>query len=68
LYPLKTPICITVLKKYSAVLNLVAWNARAYNPAKTEGHQHAGLLTDEALLHNIAHGCGAGKKQNEQST
>ena len=21
------------------------------------GHQHAGLLTDEALLHNIAHGC-----------
>ena len=22
-----------------------------------EGHQHAGLLTDEALLHNIAHGC-----------
>jgi RNA polymerase sigma-70 factor (ECF subfamily) len=22
-----------------------------------EGHQHVGLLTDEALLHNIAHGC-----------
>jgi len=21
------------------------------------GHQHVGLLTDEALLHNIAHGC-----------
>ena len=21
------------------------------------GHEHAGLLTDEALLHNIAHGC-----------
>jgi RNA polymerase sigma-70 factor, ECF subfamily len=22
-----------------------------------EGHEHAGLLTDEAVLHNIAHGC-----------
>lgn len=22
-----------------------------------QGHQHPGLLTDEALLHNIAHGC-----------
>jgi Sigma-70 region 2 len=21
------------------------------------GHQHAGLLSDEALLHNVAHGC-----------
>src|SRR5712691_5483478 len=21
------------------------------------GHEHAGLLTDEAMLHNIAHGC-----------
>ena len=21
------------------------------------GHEHAGLLTDEALLHNVAHGC-----------
>ena len=24
-----------------------------------EGHEHAGLLTDEAVLHNIAHGCEA---------
>jgi RNA polymerase sigma-70 factor (ECF subfamily) len=24
---------------------------------KMAGHEHAGLLTDEALLHNIAHGC-----------
>jgi len=28
-----------------------------YNSPKMAGHQHVGLLTDEALLHNIAHGC-----------
>jgi RNA polymerase sigma-70 factor (ECF subfamily) len=26
-------------------------------PAKMAGHPHVGLLSDEALLHNIAHGC-----------
>jgi RNA polymerase sigma-70 factor (ECF subfamily) len=59
LYPYspETSICITPAKKYSGRLDLVGRNARAYNCAKMAGHQHAGLLTDEALLHNIAHGC-----------
>ena len=25
---------------------------------KMAAHEHVGLLTDEALLHNVAHGCG----------
>lgn len=29
----------------------------AYNRARMTEHDHGGLLTDEALLHNIAHGC-----------
>jgi RNA polymerase sigma-70 factor (ECF subfamily) len=45
------------MKKYFPGLTLVATPLGAYNPHKMEGHEHAGLLTDEALLHNIAHGC-----------
>jgi len=29
----------------------------AYNLSKMSGHDHGGLLTDEALIHNIAHCC-----------
>jgi RNA polymerase sigma-70 factor (ECF subfamily) len=38
-------------------LTLVGPESDAYNPPKMVGHQHVGLLTDEALLHNISHGC-----------
>jgi RNA polymerase sigma-70 factor (ECF subfamily) len=38
-------------------LTLVGPELHGYNSAKMAGHQHVGLLTDEALLHNIAHGC-----------
>ncbi len=36
---------------------LVGPELHGYNSPKMAGHQHVGLLTDEALLHNIAHGC-----------
>ena len=38
-------------------MSLVGRDSHAYNPPKMPAHEHAGLLTDEALLHNIAHGC-----------
>ena len=39
------------------MLTLVGPELHGYNSPKMAGHQHVGLLTDEALLHNIAHGC-----------
>jgi RNA polymerase sigma-70 factor, ECF subfamily len=47
------------MEKYIARLNLVGPGAHAYNPRKMAGagHDHVGLLSDEALLHNIAHSC-----------
>ncbi len=39
------------------MLALVGPELHGYNSPKMAGHQHLGLLTDEALLHNIAHGC-----------
>src|SRR4029077_8036066 len=38
-------------------MGLAGSDFHAYNPLKVDNHEHAGLLTDEALLHNIAHGC-----------
>ena len=39
------------------MLTLVEAERDAYNSPKMSAHQHAGLLTDEAVLHYIAHGC-----------
>ena len=39
------------------MLTLVGPELHGYNSPKMAGHPHVGLLTDEALLHNIAHGC-----------
>jgi RNA polymerase sigma-70 factor, ECF subfamily len=38
-------------------LKLVGFHSRVYNPLEMDEHEHGGLLTDEAVLHNIAHGC-----------
>jgi RNA polymerase sigma-70 factor (ECF subfamily) len=40
-----------------SLLGLAGSDSHAYNPLKVAEHEHAALLTDEALLHNIAHGC-----------
>src|SRR5262249_48723465 len=50
-------ICVIEVKNIVAGQGLSRRISGAYNSAKMEEHDHPGLLTDEALLHNIAHGC-----------
>jgi RNA polymerase sigma-70 factor (ECF subfamily) len=57
MYCLRRSICPTVMKKYCAGICLARPIVVHIIRAKMVAHDHAGLLSDEALLHNIAHGC-----------
>jgi RNA polymerase sigma-70 factor (ECF subfamily) len=53
----RSTICSGSQKNNVRFALLFSPSLAVYNPAKMGGHDHAGLLSDEALLHNIAHGC-----------
>jgi RNA polymerase sigma-70 factor (ECF subfamily) len=56
-YPLKQAICITQAKNIVIGMALLGVMDAPIICPKMPEHEHGRLLTDESLVHNIAHGC-----------